>query len=309
MNKFLSCDWGTSTLRIRLVDVGTKQVIKEVRTTQGIAETHKLWIEAKQPESERIHFYKEILADALTKFSVSIDNLPIILSGMASSSIGIQEFPYQHFPFTWDVNSLPVHKIETDKFFPHTLFIVSGFRTANDIMRGEETMLLGCEIKDDAYSVCVFPGTHSKHIIVKDRKAIDFKTYMTGELFNLLSEKSILSNSVQKGDDPGAFEAGVKSALTGNLLNNIFMTRTRQIVDQLSTTSNYQYLSGLLIGSELNEIGTNVENIYLVCDEPLRKQYLQALECLPLKKEIFCVDADGALINGQCIIAEHRSFS
>ncbi len=85
------------------------------------------------------------------------------------------------------------------KNFRIPYILVSGFQTDTDIMRGEETKLLGFDIPDDEERIFIFPGTHSKHVFVKNKTGIDFKTYMTGELFNLMSEKSILRSCGSKG--------------------------------------------------------------------------------------------------------------
>lgn len=66
-------------------------------------------------------------------------------------------------------------------------------------MRGEETQLIGC-IQDDDQTISdrmfILPGTHSKHILVRNQQITAFKTYMTGEISDLLSNKSILKNSL-----------------------------------------------------------------------------------------------------------------
>ena len=43
MNKFISCDWGTSNLRLRLVDGDNRSVLKEMETSEGIASVHQSW--------------------------------------------------------------------------------------------------------------------------------------------------------------------------------------------------------------------------------------------------------------------------
>ena len=304
MNKFLSCDWGTSTFRLRLVNTITHKVLDEVVSKQGIAETFQNWRATGLPEKERIGFYTNILRGAVRQLSSDIDPItPIILSGMASSTMGLQEMPYQKFPFTWAVAQLPIQKIGENAPFSHPLYLVSGFRTETDIMRGEETLLLGCNIDDDREKVFIFPGTHSKHVWVKNQIAFDFKTYMTGEFFHLLATKSILANSVERGNDFEAFSAGVKAAMAdGNLLHNTFLTRTRHILSQSHPLSNYQYLSGLLIGYELKTLVPDVP-VYLVCGAELQESYKNALILRGLKNDIICINADDALINGHCKIA------
>lgn len=68
-------------------------------------------------------------------------------------------------------------------------------------MRSEEVQLIGAVEgqKDSAAETgYIFPGTHFKHIYVQRKQVTDFKTYMTGEYFELLSQKNILRESVEK---------------------------------------------------------------------------------------------------------------
>jgi 2-dehydro-3-deoxygalactonokinase len=232
-------------------------------------------------------------------------NLPVILSGMASSSIGLTELPYQRFPFVWDPEQLLVQKMDADDACKHDIYLISGFRTDDDIMRGEETMLLGFDPTDDEEKLFIFPGTHSKHVRVKRKSAIDIRTYMTGELFNLLVEKSILRSAVRMGTDEKSFAEGFAEGFKGNLLHKVFKVRTRQLLQQSDPLSNYQWLSGLLIGTELGDLKGGNCPIYLASNKYLKEPYLRALRLLDNKREIICLDADELLIKGHCKIAAH----
>jgi 2-dehydro-3-deoxygalactonokinase len=288
------------------LDAGNKKISGEVLTDEGIAETFQQWMAAGKPESERVDFYKNKLAGSIRKFSVTIDkNIPIILSGMASSSIGLAELPYQSFPFTWDHSQFIFKKIVGDEKFSYPLYIVSGFRTDDDVMRGEEIMLLGCDIADNGEKIFIFPGTHSKHVFVKNKTGIDFKTYMTGEIFNLLVEKSILHHAVKKGMDEKAFAEGFTAGLDENLLHNVFKVRTRQLLQQTTPVSNFQYLSGLMIGAELKDLRDKDCPVYLVCSEHLKRAYLLGLELMGLKSKTYYLNADDMFIKGHCKIADH----
>ncbi len=175
MKSFLSCDWGNSSFRLRLFDGPGNRVATEMHSGEGIAETYRQWVEADKPESERIQFYRKKLGLSISKLPGGIDkNFPIILSGMASSSIGLKELPYQKFPFTWDPSRFIVQRIEADRNFSHALYIISGFQTDNDIMRGEETILLGCDVADAGEKIFIFPGTHSKHVFVEKQDGPEF---------------------------------------------------------------------------------------------------------------------------------------
>jgi 2-dehydro-3-deoxygalactonokinase len=312
MKLFFSCDWGTSAFRLRLVDAGTLNVLSEIKTDHGIASTFESWKLINQPEEKRIAFYQTYLFEQVKKvsssFSQSFHDAPVILSGMASSSIGMLELPYKELPFLCNGADLVVHTLLTaDDNAPHEIILVSGVRTHEDAMRGEETMLVGCNISnDDGEQLFIFPGTHSKHVIVSKGLVQSITTYMTGEIFDLLSTKSILAASVKKEDAEQTglnrfFADGVMDGkATSNLLNSIFHVRTNQLFKKATVEENYHYLSGLLIGHELKGAAENkLSPVILVCSEGLKKNYMEALTILGLNDDLQCINADDALISGQ----------
>lgn len=308
MDRFLSCDWGTSTFRLRLVNAVTRKISIEFSSEVGIAETYRQWQATGRPEEERIDFYRGKLKNSIGRLSTDIGKeMPVILSGMATSSIGMMEIPYQGFPFIWDVAQFPIKVIYGDEEFSHPLYLVSGFRTKNDVMRGEESLLLGCEVNDNDEKIFIFPGTHSKHVFVKNKSGVDIKTYMTGEIFNLLTEKSILRFAVRKGADEKSFSDGFKAGLGGNLLHDAFLVRTRQLLHLSDPVSGYQFLSGLLIGAELSQLKETNCPVYLVCNEFIMQSYLTGLKIMEFNRGISYLNADEMLIKAHCKIARHFS--
>jgi 2-dehydro-3-deoxygalactonokinase len=317
---FLSCDWGTSSLRIRLTDLNLQQVIAEESNASGIRDSFLLWKEASVEEEKRIAFYKAILRGPIRKMQehlgVSLAGLPIVISGMASSSAGMMELPYAQIPFPIDGQQFVTEYIDADDGFPHPILLISGVRSGDDVMRGEETQLLGCVEDDGLY---IFPGTHSKHILVKGHLVIDFSTYMTGEFFGLLSEKSLLSGSVEKNEAPDEgrnlefFCKGVREAVGSNLLRTAFYVRSRQLFGLLSRKENFHYLSGLLIGTELQAIAGAPGKIYLCCGAGMSDYYEKALAVLDLCERVHIFPpgwVDAAVVRGQCRIwAQHGRYS
>ena len=203
MGKFLSCDWGTSSFRLRLIETESFAIIEEESSKQGIAETFRQWNQ-NQKNEERLTFYLNIVLQHLTtieqKINTSLDNIPIIISGMASSTIGMVDLPYKNLPFATSGEDLGTFIIEASQKIKAPIVIISGVRSNDDVMRGEETKLIGCTTGAHQHNhFYIFPGTHPKHIEVKNGHAIRFKTFMTGELFELLSKKSILAVSVESG--------------------------------------------------------------------------------------------------------------
>ena len=312
MDKFLSCDWGTSSLRIRLVSVPELQVLAEERSDEGIAATFNSWKEKNANEENRFEFYLYILKNRIKNLEQhlqsSLKNIPVIISGMASSTIGMMEMPYKSLPFNLDGSDLVTKKINKKAHFPNDIFIISGIRTENDVIRGEETQLAGCASTDEG--LFIFPGTHSKHILVKNGIALDFKTYMTGEFFDLIAGKSILASSVTKAPfrekSMQAFDEGVRDADL-NLLHASFLVRTNQIFNRYSKEENYYYLSGLLIGSELKDLKHgDEENIFLIGTDELCSHYQRALQVIVAGRKIKIISADEATIKGQYKIFSGR---
>lgn len=312
MSKLISCDWGTSALRLRVVDTDPLSVQAEAASDQGIATTFNLWKQSNKEENERLPFYQAILSIETIKMEAeiggSLQDVPLIISGMASSSIGMIELPYKEVPVNTRGHDLGIKIIEATKDFRHTTLLISGIKTGDDVMRGEETQLLGCLQNDDKEEkLYVLPGTHSKHVMINDGRVTGFKTYMTGEFFELLSKKSILSNVVEKGkNSPGEhnvenFEKGITDGLDSNLLHSSFLVRTNHLFGKISKEENYYYLSGLLIGNELKElININIP-LVVVGNESLIKWYATALQKLGIDGVKY-FDAGEAVINGHCKI-------
>jgi 2-dehydro-3-deoxygalactonokinase len=310
--KFLSCDWGSSSFRLRLIDATNSSVNAEISNDRGIAAVYKEFRESGLPEKERAGFYKKILTQFIRTFTtLPMDGLPVIISGMASSSIGFAELPYANLPLAIKDAAIPIQKISADKNIPYDLVVVSGIRTANDVMRGEETILLGCPLDDKQKQLIIFPGTHSKHVIVQHGIVHDFKTYMTGELFDLLSSQSILSASLENENNNSAnnaaFQKGVLDAFENDFLNAIFHVRTNQVFNKLNKKDNYYYLSGVLIGEELKSIPNNeYGSVVIISNGILSSLYREALSVTCFKEKLIVSDARDAFVKGHNLIfAKH----
>jgi len=296
----LCCDWGTTSFRLRLVERQNYEVLAEYLTKDGVAGTFRNWKE--QDEINRFDFYSEILKNSIKelakKTSFILDTIPVIVSGMASSSIGMEELPYAELPFESNGSqaSVKVFKDFNGKNAP--LVLVSGLKSHEDVMRGEEAQLMGLlklneiSIQASEKIVFVFPGTHSKHITVKDRFVIDFQTFMTGEIYSILTEHSILKDSVLSGsgtvlmqpDEIKAFLKGVEISGTSALLHSLFTVRTGQLFGQFTKQQNSFYLSGLLIGSELRQLkDENYDRLVICSGKHLYEHYKRAAEAISLK--------------------------
>jgi 2-dehydro-3-deoxygalactonokinase len=316
MNDFLSCDWGTSSFRLRYVKGDTLQFISVEDKEQGVANTFRSWKLSGKKDEERFYFFRDIIAKHINilqqKTNTSLSTVPLVISGMSSSSLGMMPLDYKETPFHANGSDLVVKRIPETGDFNHEMIIISGVKTHNDVMRGEETQLAGCNHNKHEEAIFILPGTHSKHIFVCKGSVTDFKTYMTGELFDLLCKKSILSASVEQGTglsetkNAESFEAGVKTSAKSNLLHSIFSVRTNILFEKISSIENYYYLSGLLIGAELGDLKKDVDRkIVLVANEIMQPYYVAALQILNLYHDKLQIeDADITLIKGQQLICQ-----
>lgn len=307
--QILSCDWGTSRFRLRLVNVNDYAIIDEMVNDKGIAAVYSEWLTTNQSETERTGFYRDLLQSYINQYFNYVEaSVPVIISGMASSTIGMKELDYKELPFDISNQQLNTFIIKADDKCEHDILLISGLKTADDVMRGEETKLLGCTLNYDDVLV-IFPGTHSKHVFVKNNVAVDFKTYMTGEFFNLLSAKSILSKSVITNNEvhTDVFIKGVKDGTANNLLNSAFHVRTNQLFKKFTAEENYHYLSGLIIGCELKDVSSVSKNIYVVSSNNLSENYLTALKVLNQNLSVQYKNADEVLIKAHCKLSANLS--
>ena len=321
LSRFLSCDWGTSSFRLRIVDSKSYEIIAERVSKEGNAEIFKKWRKTQQPEGARLSFYLDVIRrhiSDLEREQGSLIELPVLVSGMASSTIGMMDLPYKELPFNIDGSDLNTHKLEKSSHLRKELFLISGARTETDVMRGEETQLVGCMLQNESQDqLFVHPGTHSKHVMIRNGKAVSLKTFMTGELFSILSSESILASSVKQGGDlkdpfnMKSFEKGVKDAVNGSLLNLLFMVRTNELFRKFTAGQNYFYLSGLLIASELTTLQADFKGrIILAGEDILTSSYLKAFEIMQIDRHVSGVQTIGGdLITARGQLEIFKKFS
>lgn len=295
-NYIFCCDWGTSIFRLQLVDNSTGDVLKQISSGNGVSTVYREWTSSSKTISLKEFYLKVLhahLNTLLLDLQLSSEVNQVLISGMASSSIGLEELPYANVPFSLDGENALVASIAKTDDFPFDIFLISGVRVIDDVMRGEETQILGLAtsnnfIDSNTDAICILPGTHSKHIVIKRGQLVDFKTYLTGELFQLLSTQSVLKGSVehQFGTEElnesslKAFYRGIEdSAPHLTMLNKLFSVRTNDLFGVMSKRDNYFYLSGLLIGNEIRSLQVDgIATIVLCCGNKLFELYKLAIE-------------------------------
>jgi 2-dehydro-3-deoxygalactonokinase len=294
----VAVDWGTSSFRLWLMSAdGT--VLAEHRSHEGMNEVATV---ASRP------FLKAIFASCPRQ-----SGLPVVICGMAGSRQGWVEAGYLDTPA--DVAAIG----ENATRIPGTsreIIIIPGLsvRSLNepDVMRGEETQLLGACLEMPAGGRYCMPGTHSKWVTMKGSVVTGFESFMTGELFSVVTGKTILAHSTG-GEGPvdardPAFASGVRDGWTRPELttHHLFSIRAGQLLHDTGADENRARLSGLLIGAELAGAGLRGgEEIALVASGPLQRLYHAAMsEC---GAQIRDIDADVAVQRG--LMEAWRSYS
>ena len=301
MNKerfFIGCDWGTSSIRLAWIDRETLIVYTHIQASLGIKKVYEEWSGKKNKIAlSREAFYLQKLTPLLQKLAekagANIQNMPLVISGMASSSIGIRELAYAHLPFSLKSYQGITH-ILSNATLSHPVYMISGVEKPGDVMRGEETQVLGLQsiIEDSTYRI-ILPGTHSKHIRVESRQIADFSTFMTGELFDLILHKSILANSLieasllETEEKEISFQEGIQASHSHNILQQIFSIRARDLQNRMGKKEGFLFLSGLLIGQELRNMDKGEDSpIYVVGSSRLKSLYEMGLKTLGFEEQL-----------------------
>ena len=196
--------------------------------------------------------------------------LPLVISGMASSSVGWRELPYARTPFAIDGGDLVSQPLDWNS--PPWLgptHLISGVATQDDMMRGEECEIIGLMSSAELAPyrercLLILPGTHSKHVRIENSRIVEWRTFMTGELFEVLGRHSLLRASLDLAArhaeasrfeaSDSAFAEGVRTARERGLAATLFKVRTRAVLHGVSAHENTAFFSGLLIGAEILEM-------------------------------------------------------
>lgn len=286
---FISCDWGTSSFRLRLIQRG--EIESEIRSACGIRSIHEsLANEADRNEAFGGYLTNE--TDQLLEPAADVPNVcHVIISGMATSTIGWRELPYAKAPVGIDGANLSHHEhtLVTPQNQKLRIHLISGVRTEQDVMRGEETELIGLLNHEQLQHLAnrclvLLPGTHSKHITVKGGQIVNWRTFMTGEMFEALTSATILRQTTETSetgaDSNEDFRQGAIAGLEMGMEAGLFQTRTRSLLQGIDNLGNREYLSGLLIGSELRHVYDAADDspCLLAAPPELGGRYMQAIE-------------------------------
>ena len=282
---FVVVDWGTSSFRGWLMSNG--EVLAQSRSGEGM-----------------LHCaggagFAPALRDHLARLDAP-EGAPVLICGMAGARQGWVEAPYLKVPTRLD--ALHEGAIRVDA--AGDIRILPGIAQAQadqpDVMRGEETQLLGVTEPDFTGLVCI-PGTHSKWVRIEDGRIVEFSTYMTGELFSVIRQHTILAHAVDTTGPPAIdsvpFRAGLSTALAEPtaLTASLFRLRAAQLLAFEQRADGAARLSGLLIGTELADAVRRYgpsRSVRLIAAGALGRLYEAALTAQ--RVEVTSVDAEQA---------------
>jgi 2-dehydro-3-deoxygalactonokinase len=264
---FIAVDWGSTSFRAALI-APDGEILQELSQPRGI-------LSFKQGE------FAPFLMSTCTGMTKA-GGRSFLLSGMVGSKDGLAEVPYCAVPAT------PMDVARAVRWaVKNRVAITPGVRSGDDdVMRGEEIQVLGAaavlRMRDADF---VLPGTHSKWVNLQGGAIMGFNTFMTGEMYALLAQHSILSKSMPQHStafEPTAFLKGIDFATQGvSLLNTAFSVRVKSLLKQLAPEHVPSYLSGLVIGEELTamQVQQGME-LVIVGSQELTMRYSLGLEHL-----------------------------
>ncbi|QTF08980.1 2-dehydro-3-deoxygalactonokinase [Brenneria izadpanahii] len=316
MTTLIALDWGTSMLRA--CRLGKNGVVLEKRTLPyGVA---KLPSPVANREEAFLQAYTQACGDWLRETPAC----PVLACGMIGSAQGWRQAPYIEAPC--DIRQLARQLIRIETGPDRAFSIVPGVWQDGDlpeVMRGEETQIAGALQHDEQLrsamarqgkALIALPGTHSKWVEVTQNRITHIQTFMTGDLYDALTHHTILAATIQPSEQPDwdAFDQGVAVAQryrqSAGLLGTLFSVRSRLLCKHINARQQADYLSGLVLGSELlavlsrltPEPGQDIP-LTFIGSETLCQRYIRALTCLECPYPVHI--SDGATERGLWFIA------
>jgi 2-dehydro-3-deoxygalactonokinase len=278
---FIGIDWGTSSFRAYLADAGGR-ALETLPDGEGAL--------SLAPGAHEAY-----LGERLANWP----RLPIFACGMVGARQGWREAAYVACPA--GLPEIAAASVTIPTAFGEVR-IAPGMRAldaagAPDVMRGEETQILGALAAGCGDGIYVLPGTHSKWARVEGGRIVGFETFMTGEVFAVLRGHSVLGRMMAPERQGEGFARGVDAArgLTrpGDLLHAMFAARTFGLFETLPADQLGEYLSGLLIGAEVTAGARGASRATAIGSAGLCARYAEAGERLGV--EIAAGPEDAAL--------------
>jgi 2-dehydro-3-deoxygalactonokinase len=298
--RFIVADWGTTRFRGYLIENPT--ILDQVSSKEGVSALQK-------------GQHRDVFLRQCGHWLKAEPDAPVLLVGMVGSREGWVEAPYATCPA--GPAEIAQALVPVDLENGRKGYVIPGLFCepapgAADVMRGEETLALGVGIENGL--ICS-AGTHPKWIAMKNGRIERFATYMTGEMYALLREHSMIGRPATEPEDPKGFDLGLKAAERNSgenrvgLLHLLFSARASVVSGKMNSNLLAPYLSGLLTGDEINgalsQFGRPTSVTILAAPERA-DLYIHALKRHGIKAET--KDTQQALIAGLArIVRQHAS--
>lgn len=287
--EWIAVDWGTSNVRVWGISTDGGIAFAEA-SDQGMSK-----LTAAQ--------YPQVLADLIGTHAPGVTE--VVICGMAGARQGWLEATYRETPTRLsgllDAAVAPAVPGVNVRILPG----ICQRSGSEDVMRGEETQLLGLLDLLPGFSGCVImPGTHSKWVRIDDFTVTSFATAMTGELYEILGTHSVLRHSLNGERTGPATEDGVAAGLQAGLddpariTSLLFRTRAASLLSARGPDWCSGYLSGLLVGAEIGSLRDWLgdSTVPLVGSAQLCRLYATGLERIGVQSQI--IDATDATLAG-----------
>lgn len=298
--EWIAVDWGTTNLRVWAMGADGPPLATHAAAA-GMAALAR-------------NEFEPTLLSAIEPWLAAGRQLAVVACGMVGARQGWVEVPYAHVP------SPP---LEARSFRPApctdpriAVTIVQGLCQYDpaDVMRGEETQIAGLLALEPGYQgLACLPGTHSKWVSVAGGNVMHFRTFMTGEVFNLLERHSVLRHTLDGTSDveEQAFDDGVSQAMSdpAGLASHLFSVRASGLLHGTPPAAARARLSGLLIGVEVNAMreAWSSGEVVLVGQGGLSGLYARALELAGGRSR--SVDAEACTLAGLTAAWHHTVAS
>lgn len=279
----IGVDWGTSSLRAyRIAPDGT--ILARREAARGILSV--------DPGGFAAALREEVGA------WLAAGERNILLAGMVGSRQGWIEAPYLPCP----TGAAEIaDALVAVPFAEARARLVPGLSDRDEagvpeVMRGEETQILGVCAALGGNGLACLPGSHSKWAQVRDGRIAGFRTFLSGETFAALRSATILGRMMPEAPlDIAAFDRGVaRSGMAGHLLHHLFGVRSLGLAGELPETQSASYLSGLLIGHEVRAAGNTAAVVHLIGAAALCTLYARAITLLGGSAVVMDADAAAA---------------
>ncbi len=294
LSTVLAFHWGNKALRGWAMSLGG-EIQAEMTSEMGLAEG-------------RTAGFEQGFRAECKDFLKAYPGAPVIIAGMVGSVTGWHEAPYAPCPISASKLIEAAVKIDLDG---RSVMILPGamFKDSHgnaDVMRGEEVQLLGAsQLLGLQKAVICIPGKHCKQAHIQNGQFTHFRSFVTGELFELLRDHSLVGALAQEGPfDQDAFTRGITHGAQTPLASAVFASRANALAGDLTPPQISAFLSGVLIGHETAQLKQHPNaDVILMAAGLLADRYGLAMDILGIAHRR--IDAQACMRAGLQRVAQH----